>query len=320
MKASIREHEASLENELRGKTLICGQGAIGSLFAYHFRSLDPLIFCRDSRKSKPLSLSLLNGEQYPLVFAKTDMSCFPKQNMKMIVIPVKQYQTLALSKQLHEIADQQTVFVLIQNGMGGAEILRSQFKKNPILIGTTTDAVFKKDVNVYQMISSGKLSIGEFNAYKEVHSELVRSCISTIQNLHPNVEVTEDITQILYKKLLVNAVINPLSALLNIQNGGLQQHSSKTKKIKREVFDIYLAHDIDFDEEHWSKHVDQIIEDTANNFSSMHQDMYFKRQSEIDGILGYLINLASQHNIQAEYLTELYGRIKAIEKEYVVAL
>ena len=62
--------------------------------------------------------------------------------------------------------------------------------------------------------------------------------------------------------------------------------------------------------------VHQVIEATSDNYSSMHQDIFHKRPSEIDFITGYLLQRAKAHNISAPVNQTLFQKIKQIEQDH----
>ena len=60
----------------------------------------------------------------------------------------------------------------------------------------------------------------------------------------------------------------------------------------------------------------QVINATAENFSSMKQDIHYQRKSEIDFITGYLLKQAKIHNIKAPENQALYTQIHHIEQSW----
>ncbi|MGL5739621.1 MAG: ketopantoate reductase C-terminal domain-containing protein, partial [Plesiomonas shigelloides] len=62
--------------------------------------------------------------------------------------------------------------------------------------------------------------------------------------------------------------------------------------------------------------VNQVIQATAENFSSMHQDITLQRASEIDYITGYLIHRAQAHGLAVPHHQALYAAIKQLESAH----
>ncbi len=61
---------------------------------------------------------------------------------------------------------------------------------------------------------------------------------------------------------------------------------------------------------------EQVIESTAENISSMLQDVRALRHTEIDYITGYLLRRARAHGIAVPENARLYDLIKRKESEY----
>ena len=58
-----------------------------------------------------------------------------------------------------------------------------------------------------------------------------------------------------------------------------------------------------------------VIELTAQNYSSMNRDIAFGRITEIDYILGFLLNRAQQHTIPTPMLTYWFQQIEALQQK-----
>ena len=61
------------------------------------------------------------------------------------------------------------------------------------------------------------------------------------------------------------------------------------------------------------ENVQQVITATANNYSSMHQDIRFKRQTEIAFINGYISTKAEELNIKVPHNQRLVEQIRQLE-------
>ncbi|VFS24587.1 2-dehydropantoate 2-reductase [Enterobacter cancerogenus] len=63
-------------------------------------------------------------------------------------------------------------------------------------------------------------------------------------------------------------------------------------------------------------YVDQVIDSTAENISSMLQDVRALRHTEIDYITGYLLKRARAHGVAVPENARLYDLVKRKESEY----
>jgi 2-dehydropantoate 2-reductase len=58
----------------------------------------------------------------------------------------------------------------------------------------------------------------------------------------------------------------------------------------------------------------QVASSTANNFSSMQQDIHHQRTSEINYINGYVVKQAAKHGIACPHNQHLLQQIQRLEK------
>ncbi|MDP4096952.1 ketopantoate reductase family protein [Paenibacillus sp. P96] len=113
--------------------------------------------------------------------------------------------------------------------------------------------------------------------------------------------ISRDIDRSIYRKLLVNAVINPLTAIWRIPNGELLS-SRERMDMLRQVYDesirIFDACGIAWEAEWWEELL-QICRSTAANRSSMLADVLAGRRTEIEAINGQFIRLAEGAGMEA---------------------
>ncbi len=295
---------------------IVGQGAMGSLFTYYWRQYRPSLLLKQLPQSAK-TLVDLHGKSFLLDNPQYLISKPAKIDFDAIIITVKGYQLPSVIVSLSQWLLPNTKLILVQNGMGGADLLAKHFRQNLLFVGTTTDAVYAIDPLHYKITAKGALDIGIFhnlathNENENVENDM--AWVSTFFNQHPQCHLHEDINFALYRKLAINAVINPLTAVMNIKNGELVHYCVEVNRLKSEVFAIYDAMLITYSSESLSSTIDNVIANTANNYSSMHQDLYFSRQTEIDTILGYLLQQGTLRGLSSPFMQGLFDQISAID-------
>ncbi|MBD3743590.1 hypothetical protein IE980_04885 [Klebsiella pneumoniae] len=120
----------------------------------------------------------------------------------------------------------------------------------------------------------------------------------------------------IWRKLAVNCVINPLTALKGCKNGDLRDYTQEVAAICREVAAVMEREGIHTSAENLLFYVEQVIESTAENISSMLQDVRAQRHTEIDYITGFLLNRARAHGVAVPENARLFELIKRKENEY----
>ncbi|ESS56191.1 2-dehydropantoate 2-reductase [Enterobacter cloacae S611] len=227
----------------------------------------------------------------------------------LLLVTLKAWQVSDAVKGLASSLSPTTPVLLLHNGMGTVEELKSL--PNPLLMGTTTHAA-RRDGNVIIHVASGITHIGPARAQDGEFSYLA----DTLQMALPDVAWHNTIRPALWRKLAVNCVINPLTALRNCKNGDLRDVPEEIEKIAREVAAVIEreGHHISADE--LIAYVHQVIESTAENISSMLQDVRAMRHTECDYITGYLLRRARAHGIAVPENARLFDLIKRKESEY----
>ncbi|MNC52863.1 2-dehydropantoate 2-reductase [compost metagenome] len=103
----------------------------------------------------------------------------------------------------------------------------------------------------------------------------------------------------IYRKLLFNAVINPLTAIWRIQNGELTASGERIqlmKELYREAVNVYDACGIAYDVDAWED-ILEVCRATSGNTSSMLADVLASRATEIRWINGSIVEMADRAGI-----------------------
>ncbi|ANR78464.1 2-dehydropantoate 2-reductase [Kosakonia sacchari] len=227
----------------------------------------------------------------------------------LLLVTLKAWQVSDAVKGLAVTLSPSTPVLLIHNGMGTVEELKAL--ANPLLIGTTTHAA-RRDGNVIVHVASGTTHIGPARQQDGEFSYLA----DILQDVLPDVAWHNTIRPALWRKLAVNCVINPLTALHDCKNGDLRAFPEEIQKVTHEVAAVIEREGHHISADDLLSYVNQIIENTAENISSMLQDVRAMRHTECDYITGYLLRRARAHGIAVPENARLYEMIKRKESEY----
>ena len=131
----------------------------------------------------------------------------------------------------------------------------------------------------------------------------INDLIIALNTILPSVEWRNDIHTALWNKLAINSVINPLTAIHQCRNGKLanDQFKKQISILIKEISQVLNAENIAISHQSVVDNVYRVIESTAQNFSSMHQDIAHHRTTEIDFITGYLIRTAQKHGLNTPH-------------------
>jgi len=287
---------------------IIGGGAIGLLFAaYLSKKHDVTVYTRTKNQAHMLIQNgvIVEGQepfQAKLSYATNSV----KYQEKVLIISVKQYHLENLIPLIKSLTPR--IIIFLQNGMSHIEKVK-ELSMHDVYLGVVEHGVMK--INDHKICHSG---IG-----RTIISSFNNKDLSYINNLNIHdpsfpIEFSENWYNILAKKLLANAVINPLTALFNVSNGSLVTNLHFYRLAEKLFQEVWEALNLQNKNEHWA-YVKDICLKTANNKSSMLKDLQNGRKTEVDAILGYILLEAERKTLNAPTVEFLYQSIKGIEIE-----
>jgi len=303
---------------------IIGAGAIGCLWASKLlqAGYSCHIVSRSPLSKNTLQFTDLIGKQHSFKASHGIHLLDASQQAEQsgLLVCVKAHQVLSALLQQKELIKPQQPIILMHNGYGCAEQVVKHFPNNPIICATTANASLLTDPLTITHTGAGPSYFGFYPQYSQVtqHSQIesaLDSYLFPLLQVMPNAHISKNIIEKCWLKLIINAVINPLTAIHQIKNGELRmpQFSPLIQPLVLEIFAVAEAEQLNFDLNELQETVENVIAATADNFSSMNRDIHFNRETEIEFINGYLIKKAQQHNIETPILNDLYKQIKALE-------
>lgn len=116
-----------------------------------------------------------------------------------------------------------------------------------------------------------------------------------------------------WRKAVVNAAINPVTALERIPNGALRSGRSRVLALAllREAVEVARADGVDLDLPEVAREFDRVVEATHGNRSSMLQDLERGRPTEIDAISGEIVRRAETHAIDVPTTRDIVRAVRA---------
>jgi 2-dehydropantoate 2-reductase len=120
---------------------------------------------------------------------------------------------------------------------------------------------------------------------------------------------------LIWGKLVVNAAINPLTALLGVPNGKLLHlHAARIlmTNTAHEVAAVAAAMGMHLPFEDPVAQVEEVARKTATNRSSMLQDIQRDAPTEIDAICGAIIKTGIELGVPTPVNDTLYHLVKAL--------
>lgn len=290
--------------------VVLGPGAVGSLWALHLHRAGHQVALWSRQTAPTLELQLEEGQ--PVVFDNQNVDTL--NNADLLLITVKAWQVESALLPLLAHLNRDTILLFMHNGMGAVEALQQPLANFPVLLATTTHGALKTSIQQVCHTGSGQTQIGPFNALGERCDFMAEVFNHALAPVIWNPAILDA----LWHKLAVNCAINPLTAILQCANGALDAPEFQTQiaTILDEVSQVMRAEGIKCEDTSLRDLVYQVIHATAANRSSMHQDIFHQRPTEIDFITGYVVRKGLQHQIATPANSQLYHQIKTLEQSW----
>ncbi|MVO99386.1 ketopantoate reductase family protein [Paenibacillus lutrae] len=214
-------------------------------------------------------------------------------------------------------ASRDTVILSIQNGIGHWDALGISTNRDHLIQAVTTEGARKITPISAAHTGRGWTRIGlvypgESRSSSDGVLDNIQKCL---EQAGFQASLSKNINHTIWEKLLINAVINPLTALLGVSNGELPE-SPQALSLMRSLFDegveVAKYQGISIEESHWDE-ILQVCRKTAGNHSSMLQDLTAGRPTEIESINGGLLRLAERTGLALPVNETVYRLIKAAE-------
>jgi 2-dehydropantoate 2-reductase len=237
------------------------------------------------------------------------------------LVATKAFDTEAAAAGLAEAkhaAASRTLFVLCQNGWGNAERFATRFPAERVysarvITGFRRPALHHVDVTVHaEPVHVGSL----FGASAAAVAPLCAALAKGGLPCEPSDRIAED----LWAKLLYNAALNPLGAILGASYGALgsSPHTRPVlEALARESFAVMRAAGF---RTHWpsadawlADFRARLLPPTAAHESSMLQDLRAGRRTEIDAITGAVVDLATRHGVEALVSRSVLALVRFLE-------
>ncbi|MGE7664092.1 ketopantoate reductase family protein [Ureibacillus composti] len=292
--------------------VIVGAGAIGMLVA-SFIAESSYKVTIISKREEQANLLKTNGIvrknlnqtlQINEVEVMTDLSNISKNSV--IIVAVKYAQLKDLYSSISSLPED-VPLLFIQNGLAHYEETLTLPQKT-IFFGSCQFGAQK--LNDYTVAHRGN---GSMKLAFERGNHQAFAFLQQLQlDLLP-IQIEENAEYMLFHKALLNCFINPLTAILKVKNGQLLE-SSHTLNIVESMYNELLSAFPEVKGNLLLEDVLDLCRKTSTNTSSMLTDFLQHRPTEIDTIVGAVIERASRRGSNLPTLSTLYHLLKVLEK------
>lgn len=229
---------------------------------------------------------------------------------ELLLVTTKAYDTSDAIAECRDWVTDGTAVLTLQNGIGNFELLRD-WKGDKTFGGSTTLGS--------TMMSPGKVRVsglGQTVIGSESDSYFSKRIVRILADSGIPSRFTRDVHAEIWAKAIVNACINPITAILRVPNGMLLHDKALSRfvlEVSKECERTAMVNGIELPRSIMYPRVRAVARDTSKNLSSMLQDVMKGRRTEIDQINGVICKLSEAHGLDAPLNRTLVALVQSLE-------
>ncbi|ELY98043.1 ketopantoate reductase family protein [Natrialba asiatica] len=273
--------------------VVFGAGSLGSLVGGLLAqpgAHEVTLVARDPHASAVRTAGLQLAGEFSETVAPAAVTDGTELAAELGVVTVKSFDTEAAAAAL--ATGSFDAVLSLQNGMGNEATLAGRLDV-PVLAGTATYGALLREPGVVECTGLGEVTLGPRSGGSTPLADRVGEAFA----LSPlETTVASDMPTRLWRKLAVNAGINPLTALTGTKNEAVlaDPATELARTAARETARVARADGVSLSDETAVKTMTRVARQTALNSSSMAQDVRAGRRTEIDAINGYVVERADE--------------------------
>jgi len=293
--------------------LLLGTGALASLFGARLAAAGVDVTMLGAW---PEGLAALRTQGVRLVEADGSQRAYPVRavadpaecrGIPHALVLVKAWQTGRAAQQLAACLPADGLALTLQNGWGNRERLEQALGPDRVALGSTTLGATLLAPGVVRVGGQGPVTLGSHPRIQPLAELLAAAGFE--------VRMAEDVAGLAWGKLVINAAINPLTALLRVPNGELLARPAARELLSLaagEAAAVGLAQGLRLPFDDPVAAAEEVARRTAANHSSMFQDVQRGRPSEIDAICGAVVEAGQRVGVPTPVNRTLWLLVAAL--------
>lgn len=303
------------------KIAVVGAGAIGCFFGGLLarKNIDVTFVGRgrtlERLQKHDLIVKSIRGD-FSLPVKVVDAEHLQKEdNYDFILLAVKSTALDNVIPELQTLSGPRTEIVCLLNGIGNEEKLAAIFGDDHVVGGSAFISIIREDPGIVNHVGEGTLAIGEWKKGRD--SKSLDSLAEVFRDSGIKTEISANIRQVKWEKLLWNIIYNPLTALTRTRVGEALDDADLVfllSQVKSEFLSTADAAGVKIG----SESVDNVLlpnPEVQNHKTSMLQDLENGRKMELEAILGFVIKTAGEYRIPVKTIETIYHLLRFVERQ-----
>lgn len=301
------------------KVLVCGIGAIGSIYANAINEYDSknlrILVDKKRLENYTQNPKIFNGKPLNFNYILPDATDFKAD---LIIIATKFDGLNDVIKNMANFVKNDTVIISLLNGVTSEEIISKKYGWKNLPIAYYIGHSAMRDGNNITHDGIGTIVFG-INDKTKTSEECIERIKKYFDKAKIEYKIPKDMPHAYWLKYMLNVSSNQPSAILRMTFGDMQSNKKFMEflvKIMKEVQAIAKAEGI--------KNTDKMIDEALKSFSKMTadgkpstlQDVEGHRKTEVDMFAGTMIEFGKKHNIPTPYNMVLKDMLEVIQEGY----
>lgn len=245
--------------------------------------------------------------------ARPDTATALSSSPDLVILTVKAYDTAGAARDIETTCDSHTLVLSLQNGLDNEQTLADILGQPRVIGGVTSHGIRYLEPGRIMHTGTGDTVIGELDG---AISERVEAIAAALSDCGIATTTTTDIWREIWRKAIVNAAINPLTAVLRCPNGFLLENEH-TRWLMHHICQegAAVARACGVEVGSVGEQAVEVARRTADNHSSMLQSLQHGQPTEIDHINGAIALLGEKQGIATPVNATLTRLVKAVEEK-----
>lgn len=230
----------------------------------------------------------------------------------LLLVFVKSYDTAAAMAGADPLLASDPDVLTLQNGLGNAETIAEHVPEERVLAGTTAHGSIFVGPGHVRHTGVGSTVLGRYFVPNDRAVERVAGVFS---EAGIRTEAIEAVPDAVWAKVLVNVGINAATGLARVHNGAMTDSEPGRRLLRRAVREaarVARAEGRDVGDDPVAE-TRAVAEATADNRSSMWQDLSTASRTEVDYINGAVVDLGERHGIDVPVNRTLTDLVRLAE-------
>jgi 2-dehydropantoate 2-reductase len=232
----------------------------------------------------------------------------------IIIVSLKTTENKLLKTILPVLSDKKTIVVMLQNGIDNEEYISDFVPSDRIVCAVTTIGALKINQGSILIRFIGEMKLACFNEEGKSARNIVAECFSSKKPFDANVHCYDSHREIRWKKIMWNAVFNPLSIIHNQSADILASHEDyliEVMAIMDEIKTLAEKENVTITQDE----IDTLLTNTrlyTGYFPSMYKDYINGKPIEMEFLINTVIAIAKRHDFEPIHLNSVRKRLNTI--------